>query len=901
VEHGGLQFSISGRAVVLLLLVLAVCLLSTGAKAQFACVTNAGGITITRYAGPGGAVTIPDTVDGFPVVGIASSAFWGCKELTDVTLPKSVTTIGGGVFSFCSNLRRINFPSGITSIGTSAFQECAALTSIALPESVTNLGNFAFAGCKSLTNVTIPSRIGSIERGVFSSCTRLRHVTLPSGLTNIGVYAFSGCDKLVAVMIPEGVISIADYAFSECSQLQGVTIPNSVRSIGNGAFSKCASLANMAIPDRVTSFGDWMFSGCKSLTSATIPRGVARIPCGTFSGCLALTNFTIPDRVTSIGNSAFGWCASLTTLAIPDGVTSIGDDAFRSCICLAGVTLPASLVMIGSAAFRDCGSLTNVTVPGRVTRIGNYAFFSCTNLTDVKIPSSVSDLGMDALVFRPNETNLTICRGVTNLGGVSLYYSYPRVNGTVTVWGDSRSSGAVNIPETICGRRVTTIGPSAFYLRTGLTSVTIPSGVTRIESMAFSGCSGLGGIVIPPGVTEIGRGAFASCTRLTNAVILGNITEIGDSVFKDCANLVDVTMPESITNIGDYAFALCPKLQRLTVPNGVTHVGEAAFDANTRLTNSVPAATTPVWESIENSHAVIGGSPEQKAALVRKLKQRPDPRLIRSLTGCLHDPQGSLAYPAAEVLSELNDGGPEVLEGFLNLLRSTNSPGLRRLGAIGIGNSGRSDPRAIPALADALADQWLSVQGATALALGKLGGPEAITALSKARQASRSLDFCRVADIVLVRMGDSNSVARVAALLRAPKLPDQQIRPKLAAISSNPTNTGLTLLTNMMQTVFEAILGVSVEVKLTAAATLGEFGGEVAVQALQKALKENGEPRVRAAAATALGEALGSNHRLVPPNVRDQAIASLTAAMQGDQEELVREKASRSLRMINHK
>jgi hypothetical protein len=64
--------------------------------AQFTYTTNNATVTITRYNGPGGAVLIPDRVDGLPVTGIGEEAFWGNSDVTSVAIPGSVTIIEDG-------------------------------------------------------------------------------------------------------------------------------------------------------------------------------------------------------------------------------------------------------------------------------------------------------------------------------------------------------------------------------------------------------------------------------------------------------------------------------------------------------------------------------------------------------------------------------------------------------------------------------------------------------------------------------------------------------------------------------------------------------------------------------------------------------------------------------------
>src|SRR3981189_1690467 len=104
-----------------LLRVLLLLSLPAVAQGQFDYTTNNGTITITGYTGPGGHVTIPNTINGLPVTGIGSYSLYYNTQLTRVTIPHSVTSIGDGAFLNCSSLVSVNIPNGVTSIGSAAF------------------------------------------------------------------------------------------------------------------------------------------------------------------------------------------------------------------------------------------------------------------------------------------------------------------------------------------------------------------------------------------------------------------------------------------------------------------------------------------------------------------------------------------------------------------------------------------------------------------------------------------------------------------------------------------------------------------------------------------------------------------------------------------------------------
>jgi hypothetical protein len=96
--------------------------------------------------------------------------------MTAITLPNSLTSIGGYVFDGCSSLQSITIPDGVTSIGPNAF-----------------------AFCTSLPSITLPSGLNKIMSGTFWTCTNLTSITIPSGVNEIQYYAFLNCSKLASV------------------------------------------------------------------------------------------------------------------------------------------------------------------------------------------------------------------------------------------------------------------------------------------------------------------------------------------------------------------------------------------------------------------------------------------------------------------------------------------------------------------------------------------------------------------------------------------------------------------------------------------------------------------------------------------------------------------------------
>jgi hypothetical protein len=282
-------------------------------QAQLTFTTNNGAITITGYAGPGGAVTIPDTINGLPVTSIGDFAFYNLAphSPTIVTIPDSVTNIGNYAFDLCTALSSVTLGNGLTTIGEGAFAGCPDLTGIAIPSNVLFLGDGAFAYCGGMLGVYFEGNAPGLGgAGVFQGDYNI--VYYLSGTSGWGP-TFGG--RPTAVWYPQelwhytninGTITITGYT----GPGGAVTIPGKI----NG--------------HPVTSIGDWALNSCKSLTSVTIGSTVTSIGAYGFFGCLNLTSITIGDSVTSIGNSAFFVCGNLTSVYFRGNAPSLGSHVF---------------------------------------------------------------------------------------------------------------------------------------------------------------------------------------------------------------------------------------------------------------------------------------------------------------------------------------------------------------------------------------------------------------------------------------------------------------------------------------------------------------------------------------------------------------------------------------------
>ena len=139
------------------------------------------------------------------------------------------------------------------------------------------------------------------------------------------------------------------------------------------------------------------------------------------------------------------------------------------------------------------------------------------------------------------------------------------------------------------------IGEYAFHDCSGLTSLTLPAGITSISDCAFEGCSGLTSLTLPAGITSIGSRAFYWCSGLTSLTLPDGITSIGSGAFSDCSGLTSLILPAGITSISDCAFAYCSGLTSLTLPDGITSINYGTFSGCSGLTSlTLPAGITSI-------------------------------------------------------------------------------------------------------------------------------------------------------------------------------------------------------------------------------------------------------------------------------------------------------------------
>lgn len=159
---------------------------------------------ITAYKGSDSIVDIPKTIHNINVTGIEWGAFRENSDLTQVTFPDTIQTIGSMAFESCINLKNAEIPNGVAVIAPYTYYDCKSLETVNLPSSITSIMLEAFGGCTSLTKITIPDGTVTIEDEAFAGCTSLKEITIPASVTAIGNDVFLNCSNGLVIIAEKG-------------------------------------------------------------------------------------------------------------------------------------------------------------------------------------------------------------------------------------------------------------------------------------------------------------------------------------------------------------------------------------------------------------------------------------------------------------------------------------------------------------------------------------------------------------------------------------------------------------------------------------------------------------------------------------------------------------------------
>ena len=562
---------------------------------------------------------------------------YGMSSLEEITIPNSVTSIGSSAFYKCSNLKKVrnfselNIVKGNTTHGYVAYYADVVGNKIE--------GDFVYdnndviteyIGDVNITSIEIPLKAKGIDKTVFTECTKLTSVVWNakncadfSGYSSSPFYNIRS--KITSFTFGNEVECIPAYLFYEMNSLKEITIPNSVTSIGEDAFSYCSGLTKVNYLGSVEKWVEFDFTSSTSnptyyaqdlyingelLTEVKI-YSADSIKFSAFYNCKSIKSVEIGSNITSIGSSAFYGCNGMTSIVWNaknctdfSGYSSSPFYGVRSQIT--SFTYGNEVEHIPAYLCYEMSSLKEITIPTSVTFIGKYAFYGCSGLTSVvwnaknctdfsgyssspfyNICSQISSFTIGNEV---ENIPAYLCYGMENLKEITILNS-------VTSIGSSAFYGCSGLTSVVWNAKNCTDfssnSASPFYnIRSNITSFTFGNEVEHIPAYLCYGMSGINEISVPKSVKSIGDDAFYYCNNLSkvnyNASVndwvkidfdsnTSNPINYSENLYINGELLTDVKIT-SADSIKSYAFYYCKGIKYVELGNSVKYIGNSAFN-----------------------------------------------------------------------------------------------------------------------------------------------------------------------------------------------------------------------------------------------------------------------------------------------------------------------------------
>lgn len=428
------------------------------------------GYIIKTFVNPNyeGDVVLPSSFNGLPVTELRESLFYNCPNLGTVTIPNSVTTIGGNCFEG-SKVKKVIFGSG-ADIPSYCCYNCSQLTEIVLPEGITKINYNAFYRTGLSGLLYLPDSVESVNSDAFAY-TNIEVVRFGANFKTLNYTAFSSCPKLY-----EGVNESTKVANQYIKNMMGVNV-----------------LAVVSSMDERGSVGVDE-DGVKYYDNKALSMMIAIGYEGTSE------NLVLNDRYTEIKASAFNGDTVLKNVDLGK-VSTIGQYAFSGS-AIESVKLSPNLTELGQI-FRDCYNLTSVDRNGaHIKYVRGLTFAGCTSLTSLDLGDEVLEYGQ--FLASSGVTSFTlssVCRAVdlsdAKLNTIAVAEgntNFKVVNNALYTYDGSKLcyaaySGNSNF---VIADGTQIVGQYTFHRALNIfNSITIPSSVTKIEKYAFGEVEGL--------------------------------------------------------------------------------------------------------------------------------------------------------------------------------------------------------------------------------------------------------------------------------------------------------------------------------------------------------------------------------------------------------------------------
>ena len=475
------------------------------------------------YSGQGAmTLTLPGYikhgVDGEPaetykVVGINGGVFKNFPYLSGVVFASTYEWIGAEAFMNCPITDRgLTLTEGLKEIRDRAFYGCSQMTEVTIGASVSSIGTGVFANCSSLRTISVSSgnQKYCAEGGVLYTKNKELLVQWPAALAVAN--SIDSSYTIGSAACP--VRMIADQAFEGCIYLERIVdLYPTVTTIGEKAFYGCTGLISAKIPSTVLKIGNSAFSNCSPWLTIVCDKGsYAETFAKSYGFATSVTctvNFYDGGTLIKTEQVSLGGSASAPILNERSGYTLTWDKDYTN--VQQNLNVYASWKQNYTVTFQDSysGQMTQVTshyggsaTPPVWTRKGYTLGWDTTSYTYV-----TKDLTVNA-VWLVSMTGNEITEEKPKVGDTRTinYITYQVTRTTASdprvkaVGCTKQTLTTLAIPDTVTfagtNYKVTNIGTNAFRDMPKLTTLAIGTNVIKINKAAFYNCPKLKKITI---------------------------------------------------------------------------------------------------------------------------------------------------------------------------------------------------------------------------------------------------------------------------------------------------------------------------------------------------------------------------------------------------------------------